>query len=285
MDDKKDKVAPDNAKAEQDDEVSPKPVINELNDTYDKLVEFIKEIENSNNTNANDQIKEKDNKNSSAEEPNKNNEDTINKSATNSDDGKDDIIEIDLSNLAVSKDDTADKKEDDTYSQVMSTIKGVKSDLIKSTYITNTYNPLIPSKFILTGGYSEFKPVEAINPNTGDITTVKSSNQVKGINVKKVIKSIDIKELTLPKLSIDQQINELDQIINGLQEGIFDYDHIIIIIQELYGTKAILDKAKKNKKNKVDENEKVLIDERDDKLNSAIAILGTIISESSKKKR
>lgn len=284
MDDKKDKVAPDNAKAEQDDEVSPKPVINESNDTYDKLVEFIEEIENSNNANANDQIKAEDNKNPSDEAPSENDTNEINKSES-TDDGKEDIIEIDLSNLSVSKDDITGKKEEDTYSQVMSTIKSVKSDLIKSTYITNTYDPLIPSKFILTGGYSEFKPVESINPTTGDITTVKSASQIKGINVKKVIKSIDAKDLTLPKLSIDQQINELDQIINGLQEGIFDYDHIIIIIQELYGTKAILDKAKKNKKNKVDEDEKVFIDERDDKLNSAIVILGTIISESSKKKK
>ncbi|MEM0154487.1 MAG: hypothetical protein QW814_01480 [Methanothrix sp.] len=54
------------------------------------------------------------------------------------------------------------------------------------------------------------------------------------------------KDLVLPKLSIADQISELERIIEGLKEQVFDENHKEIVLQEIYGLSAYMEKSSKD---------------------------------------
>jgi hypothetical protein len=54
------------------------------------------------------------------------------------------------------------------------------------------------------------------------------------------------KDLVLPKLSIADQISELERIIEGLKEQVFDDSHKEVVLQEVYGLSAHIDKNSKD---------------------------------------
>ncbi len=54
---------------------------------------------------------------------------------------------------------------------------------------------------------------------------------LKGIRIKRV----NFKELVLPNLSIPDQVSELERIIEGAREGVFDQGHLDVVKQEVYG--------------------------------------------------
>ncbi|MGC8669557.1 MAG: hypothetical protein ACP5TL_00160 [Candidatus Micrarchaeia archaeon] len=88
------------------------------------------------------------------------------------------------------------------------------------------------------------------------------------------IKRVNISELVLPNLTLADQIAELERIIEGLKENVFDSEHIIIVEEELYGLDQMLsDLRKQNKLVPKSELEKSLFDLRDQRLSEALSLL------------
>lgn len=56
------------------------------------------------------------------------------------------------------------------------------------------------------------------------------------------------KDLILPKLSIADQISELERIIEGLKENVFDENHMEVVLQEIYGLSSYMEKSSKELK-------------------------------------
>ncbi|MFI5412351.1 MAG: hypothetical protein ACHQX1_00485 [Candidatus Micrarchaeales archaeon] len=89
-------------------------------------------------------------------------------------------------------------------------------------------------------------------------------------------RKVNMKDLVLPNLSIADQISELERIIEGLKEHVFDSDHIDIVVQEVYGLQQAANEAKKKQKGKMSEMsnlERSLWELRDERLQEATALL------------
>ena len=93
---------------------------------------------------------------------------------------------------------------------------------------------------------------------------------------RKIVKvKINIKDLVLPSLSISDQISELERIIEGLNEHVFDNEHIEIVAEEVYGLQQYINigKKAKGKKQQVPELERSLEELRDQRLTDAVSLL------------
>jgi hypothetical protein len=89
-------------------------------------------------------------------------------------------------------------------------------------------------------------------------------------------KKINVKDLVLPNLSIADQISELERIIEGLNERVFDSEHIPIVAQEVYGLRQVVADEKKKMKSKqqgVQSLEESLWELRDQRLAEASSLL------------
>ncbi len=89
-------------------------------------------------------------------------------------------------------------------------------------------------------------------------------------------RKVNIKDLVLPNLSIADQISELERIIEGLKEHVFDTEHIDIVTQEIYGLQQTVNDSKKKMKGKISEMhslEQSLWQLRDERLEEATALL------------
>ncbi len=53
-------------------------------------------------------------------------------------------------------------------------------------------------------------------------------------------KRINVKDLVLPSLSILDQVSELERIMEGLKENVFDSEHLDIVKQEVYGLEQVV---------------------------------------------
>ncbi len=92
----------------------------------------------------------------------------------------------------------------------------------------------------------------------------------------KLKKKLNMKELVLPNLSIADQISELERIIEGLRENVFDLEQTGIVMQEIYGTEQMVIEERKKLKGKPpseNELEKSLYDIRDQRLTEAAILL------------
>jgi|GEM_PF-3063081 len=87
-----------------------------------------------------------------------------------------------------------------------------------------------------------------------------------------VREKISIKDLVLPSLSVSDQVSELERIIEGLKEKVFDQEHLEIVAEEIYGLQMVVESEKKTKK-EVSELEQSLIALRNQRLADALAIL------------
>ena len=94
--------------------------------------------------------------------------------------------------------------------------------------------------------------------------------------IKASIKRINMKDLVLPSVSMSDQISELERIIEGLKENVFDEEHLDIVIQEVYGLSQYVEKADKDLKKRhieLSQLERSLWQIRDQRLKEATAIL------------
>lgn len=81
------------------------------------------------------------------------------------------------------------------------------------------------------------------------------------------------KQLVLVKLSVPDQITELEKIIEGLREQVFDKDHIEIIKKEAYGLNDEATKQRKAADKAHQSMEQRLLSVRDQRLNDVLAML------------
>lgn len=92
----------------------------------------------------------------------------------------------------------------------------------------------------------------------------------------KLKKKPNMNELVLPNLSIADQVSELEQIIEGLRENVFDEEHTNIVMQEVYGLEQTINAERKKLKGKPqgdNELERSLYDTRDQRLVEAATLL------------
>jgi hypothetical protein len=86
-------------------------------------------------------------------------------------------------------------------------------------------------------------------------------------------KRINLKDLVLPNLSLADQISELERVIEGLRESVFDANHITVLSQEVFGLQQAVNAAKRSQKTKLNSLEQSLWDLRDQRLADAIVLL------------
>jgi len=89
-----------------------------------------------------------------------------------------------------------------------------------------------------------------------------------------MVKRVNVSGLVLPSLTLADQIAELERIIEGLKEGVFDKEHMEIVKEEVYGLNQIIsDMKKKGMQPAKSELEKSLFDLRDQRLAEAMTFL------------
>ena len=123
----------------------------------------------------------------------------------------------------------------------------------------------------------------AAGAEVADLTREINVPRIKGFDIKKINES----DLVLPNLSMADQISELEKILEGLKENVFDDKHIGVVIEELYGLADVTNQEKRRlKKNKISMSqlEQSLWALRDDRLNTAISLLTAARSSLNSKK-
>ncbi len=84
---------------------------------------------------------------------------------------------------------------------------------------------------------------------------------------------IDTSNLVLPTLDPKDQITELERIIEGLRQGIFDKEHLGVVITEIYGLKQVADDQRRAKKGAQSTVQKSAASVRDKLIAEAIVLL------------
>lgn len=92
------------------------------------------------------------------------------------------------------------------------------------------------------------------------------------ISLKIKSSNINVKDLVLPNLSPADQISELERVIEGLREHVFDQEHLDIVTQEVFGLQQVVNAQKKAKKPQQGL-EQSLIDLRDQRLADAVSLI------------
>jgi hypothetical protein len=82
-------------------------------------------------------------------------------------------------------------------------------------------------------------------------------------------------DLVLPSLSLADQISEVERIIEGIRENVFDKEHMDIVSQEIYGLQDIVkeEKASINEQAEQGSLEQSLRNLRDQRLSEAIRLM------------
>ena len=92
-------------------------------------------------------------------------------------------------------------------------------------------------------------------------------------------KKVDVEQMVLPSLSMSDQIAELERIIEGIKENIFDADHFEIVMEEVYAlVKTVNERKKRMKKSgaRVSALEQSLWLLRDRRLEEAIGAISNL---------
>ncbi|ASI13507.1 hypothetical protein Mia14_0171 [Candidatus Mancarchaeum acidiphilum] len=175
-----------------------------------------------------------------------------------------------------------------SYADVIKMINSLDYGLFRNNRITNLYNPIAPSKYIIgeqTQRTRETTATPVVNISSSaqqnQVVSEAQANPAKGIKLKDLVKKINYDDLVLPSLPISDQISEINRINDGLRNNIFDHDHLIIVMQEIYGIKRISDKEKSDlgsKMSKLGDAEKALLSARDDKISEGINLIDKMVN-------
>jgi hypothetical protein len=88
------------------------------------------------------------------------------------------------------------------------------------------------------------------------------------------IRANDERDLVLPKLSMQDQISELEGMLKGIRDRAFDFEHIEKVRKEAFGlNKHIIREMMKGAKKKLNKTEQSLIALRDQRLTELMKIL------------
>ncbi len=91
------------------------------------------------------------------------------------------------------------------------------------------------------------------------------------------VRRVNVSELVLPNLTLADQISELERIIEGLRENVFDSEHLEIVKEELCGLSQVVNASnKQGRPAPKSELEESLFELRDQHLNEALALLAKV---------
>ncbi len=123
----------------------------------------------------------------------------------------------------------------------------------------------------------------AAGTEVADLTKEIDVPRIKGFDIKKINEG----DLVLPNLSMADQISELEKILEGLKENVFDDKHIGVVIEELYGLVDVTNQEKrriKKSRTTMSQLEQSLWALRDERLTTAISLLTSARNSLSNKK-
>lgn len=147
------------------------------------------------------------------------------------------------------------------------------SQVGNSNIIPETKQPVVQNEAPLQQQFAQPNAkIEAVQEMKEATARIPSKQMIKAS-----IKHINMKDLVLPSVSMSDQISELERIIEGLKENVFDEEHLDIVIQEIYGLSQYVEKTDKDLKKKhveLSQLERSLWQIRDQRLKEATAILG-----------
>lgn len=189
-------------------------------------------------------------------------------------------------------------KTKSTYIDLMELIDSIESRRRTPRAVTATEGPVQPSHLITAGvsqignsniipeikqqqAPSEIPPQQQFaQPNAKTEAVHEMKEAAVRIPSKQTIKTnikrINMKDLVLPSVSMADQISELERIIEGLKENVFDEEHLDIVIQEVYGLSQYVEKTDKDLKKKhveLSQLERSLWQIRDQRLKEATSVL------------
>lgn len=114
-----------------------------------------------------------------------------------------------------------------------------KEHIIMSGIEQSRYSSAIPSAPSRMAKEEEAKnELSAIKERLGEIKPAIRELRLKRVNTK---------DLILPSLSLSDQIAELERIIEGVKENIFDEEHLAIVKQEVYGLDSIIERSERTR--------------------------------------
>ncbi len=137
-----------------------------------------------------------------------------------------------------------------TYIDLLNVIDLVETGKEGQRIRAQKTSPATPSELIASGVMQASKASIVPGPENGEKRF--EIPQRKAEQKPKIKVKFNEKDLVLPKLSIADQIAELERIIEGLKEHVFDESHMEVIMQEVYGLNAYIDRTSKDlKKRKI----------------------------------
>ena len=142
-----------------------------------------------------------------------------------------------------------------TYLDLLQTIDSIISNKQKGSVKEGS---TVVQQHIITSGVAQTQLSTAVVGYPGEANTAAASEydpeeMLKPIDLPKFkymsAKKVDVDQMVLPGLSMSDQIAELERIIEGVRENIFDAEHFEIVMEEVYSlVKAVNDRKKKIKK-------------------------------------
>jgi hypothetical protein len=199
-----------------------------------------------------------------------------------------DIVTLDLSNMLEAT--KEEGNEPPKYSDMLSIIAGLEGTASTKSHGTHPEKPKLQQQIEMQqAGPTVVQPTEAQPPPTEVPKPVEKSREKHLMGAKRELgeaigrlgeieaeikmRNIKTTNLVLPNLSVPDQISELERIIEGLTEKVFDSDHLDVIKQEVNGLNRVvqLERAKEKAagQREVTDEEKI----RDQRLSSALALL------------
>jgi len=174
---------------------------------------------------------------------------------------------IDLSNLFKE----SNKKSTHTYLDLLNKINTIESNSEGQRIRAQKTVP--KESQLIASGVQQSSRASAVPTATQQSFEVPESPQQPK---SKIRVKYNEKDLVLPKLSIADQISELERIIEGLKEQVFDDTHKEIVLQEVYGLNAYIDRSSKDLKKRrmtLNQTEQSLWMLRQQRLDEAISLI------------
>ena len=172
---------------------------------------------------------------------------------------------IDLSRLF----DSNENPNSHTYLDLISRIDSIESS--RGGQRIRSQKTMPKESQLIASGVEQSSRASAVPAAEKQSFEVPESNPQPKIKVK-----FNEKDLVLPKLSIADQISELERIIEGLKEQVFDESHKEVVMQEIYGLSAYIERSSKDlrkRKMTLNQTEQSLWSLRQQRLDEAMSLI------------
>ncbi|MCL4372229.1 hypothetical protein M1373_02835 [Candidatus Marsarchaeota archaeon] len=159
-----------------------------------------------------------------------------------------------------------------TYIDLLNLIDSIETGREGQRVRVQKTAPIEPSELISSGPSISKVTNQAPQPQQGKFEVPQPQPQKK----LKIKIKYNENDLVLPKLSIADQISELERIIEGLKEHVFDEGHMEVVMQEVYGLSAHIDKSSKDLRKRritLNETEQSMWNMRNQRLQEAMNLI------------